>query len=152
MKGYIDIFIGRFFCLQFAINLKMSTKKIEVKVNMHCEKCKTQVLKAVTKVLGVSEVSVDLEKQMLVVIGDVDPVCVVARVRKTGKIAEIVSVGPPKKIEPKKEAEPDKEPCAIVCPPHPSYCPPLTYCYEAYPAIVVGHPQLPCENGGCSVM
>ncbi|PWA66512.1 reverse transcriptase domain-containing protein [Artemisia annua] len=59
---------------------------------MHCEKCKTEVLKAVTKLSGINEVSVDLEKQMLVVIGDVDPVCVVKRVRKIGKIAEMLAL------------------------------------------------------------
>ncbi|PWA37803.1 Heavy metal-associated domain, HMA [Artemisia annua] len=87
-------------------------KKIELKVNMHSQACKTKVLKAVTKVIGIDEVSADLEKQMLIVIGDVDPVCIVARVRKIGKIAEIVSVGPPKKPDPPK---PNPEPCKDLC-------------------------------------
>ena len=119
-------------------------QKIEVSVNMHCEKCKTEVLKAVTKLSGINEVSVNLEKQMLVVIGDVDPVCVVKRVRKIGKIAQMVSVGPPKKPDDKSKTEP----CVIVCPP-----PPPPPCYNGfYPAgIVVGHPQ-PCEDGTCFIL
>ncbi|KVI08058.1 Heavy metal-associated domain, HMA [Cynara cardunculus var. scolymus] len=43
---------------------------------MHDQKCKTKVLKAVTKLTGINEVSVDLAKQMVVVIGDVDPMLV----------------------------------------------------------------------------
>ncbi|GJT55680.1 heavy metal-associated isoprenylated plant protein 2-like protein, partial [Tanacetum coccineum] len=104
-------------------------QKIEVNVNMHCEKCKTEVLKAVTKLSGINEVSVNLEKQMLVVIGDVDPVCVVKAVRKTGKIANITSVGPPKKPDDKSKTDT----CAIFCPP-----PPPLPCYSGfYPAGVV---------------
>ena len=111
---------------------------------MHCEKCKTEVLKAVTKLSGINEVSVNLEKQMLVVIGDVDPVCVVKRVRKIGKIAQMVSVGPPKKPDDK----PKTDPCAIFCPP-----PPPPPCYNGfYPAgIVVGQPQ-PCDGGTCFIL
>ncbi|XP_024960176.1 heavy metal-associated isoprenylated plant protein 43-like [Cynara cardunculus var. scolymus] len=70
------------------------SKKIEVKVNMHDQKCKTKVLKAVTKLTGINEVSVDLAKQMVVVIGDVDPVCVVCRIRKIDKTAKIMLVLP----------------------------------------------------------
>ncbi|GJY72565.1 putative reverse transcriptase domain-containing protein [Tanacetum coccineum] len=55
------------------LSVKPLPDKIEVKVNMHCEKCKTEVLKAVMKLSGINEVLVNLEKQMLVVIRDVDP-------------------------------------------------------------------------------
>nr|GEU86401.1 heavy metal-associated isoprenylated plant protein 2-like [Tanacetum cinerariifolium] len=121
-----------------------SHEKIEVNVNMHCEKCKTEVLKVVTKLSGINEVSVNLEKQMLVVIGDVDPVCVVKAVRKIGKIANITSVGPPKKPDDKSKTDT----CAIFCPP-----PPPPPCYSGfYPAgVVVGHPQ-PCDGGTCFIL
>ncbi|KAJ0525054.1 putative heavy metal-associated domain, HMA, heavy metal-associated domain superfamily [Helianthus annuus] len=76
-------------------------QKIEVEVNMHCEKCRTDVLKSVTKLSGIDQVSVDLGKQVLVVVGDdVDPVSVVEHVKKTGKRAKIISVGPSKKPDP----------------------------------------------------
>ncbi|XP_024030630.1 heavy metal-associated isoprenylated plant protein 43 [Morus notabilis] len=80
----------------------MSTvKKTELKVNVNCEKCKKDVLKAVTKLSGINQVSVDATKGTLTVIGDVDPVMIVKQVRKARKCAEIISVGPPKPPEKK---------------------------------------------------
>ncbi|XP_024968094.1 heavy metal-associated isoprenylated plant protein 43-like [Cynara cardunculus var. scolymus] len=73
------------------------TKKIVLKVNFHCHKCKTRVLLALTKLIGIDQVSFDGDKGTVVVVGDVDPVCVATRVRKTGMIAQIESVGPNKK-------------------------------------------------------
>ncbi|XP_071725481.1 heavy metal-associated isoprenylated plant protein 2-like [Rutidosis leptorrhynchoides] len=74
-------------------------QEIKVKVSMHCEKCRTEVMKAVTKLSNVDNITVDLEKQMLVVIGDVDPVCVATCLRKKKRFAEITSVGPVKTKE-----------------------------------------------------
>lgn len=124
-----------------------------MKVNMHCQTCKTDVLKAVTNVLGIDEVSVDLEKQILVVIGDVDPVCVVARVRKIGKIAEIISVGPSKKPDVEKPKPKVPEPCPIPCLdsccqilyPHPGFI------NDFQPIVIGGYPQS-CDNGGCFIL
>ncbi|KAF3441469.1 hypothetical protein FNV43_RR15383 [Rhamnella rubrinervis] len=87
-------------------------KKTVIKVNINCEICKSDVLKAVTKLSGIDEVSVDGEKGLLTVTGEVDPVKVVKNVRKIGKAAEVVSVGPPKKEDKKKSPE------------KPSYLPP----------------------------
>ncbi|CAI9769255.1 unnamed protein product [Fraxinus pennsylvanica] len=89
----------------------MSTKKIELKVTINCLKCKTEILKAVAKLTAVDSVTVDVEKGTLTVVGGVDPVCIVTSIRKTGKCAEITSVGPPKKPEPKKESP--KKPCKL---------------------------------------
>ncbi|XP_010266366.1 PREDICTED: uncharacterized protein LOC104603903 [Nelumbo nucifera] len=92
----------------------MSTKKIEMKVNIPSNKCKTQLLKSVTKLQGIDQVSVDREKGTLTVIGTVDPVEVTKKVRKIVKVVQISSVGPPKKPpSPKKPEIP-------TCPP---YCP-----------------------------
>ncbi|KAI7742483.1 hypothetical protein M8C21_007167 [Ambrosia artemisiifolia] len=74
----------------------MVQQEIKIKVNMHSEKCRKGVLKTVTKLSGVHQVSVDLPKEMLVVIGDVDPVCVATCLRKKRWVAQIVSVGPKK--------------------------------------------------------
>ncbi|KAL3538378.1 hypothetical protein ACH5RR_001758 [Cinchona calisaya] len=95
-----------------------------MKVNINCQKCKTLVLRAVTKLEGVDQVTVDAEKGILTVVGEVDPVCVTTKVRKTGKYAEILSVGPPKKPDPPK---PDK-PLPPCCPP----CRFVTIDYEPY--------------------
>ncbi|KAL0289611.1 UNVERIFIED_CONTAM: Heavy metal-associated isoprenylated plant protein 2 [Sesamum calycinum] len=78
----------------------MSAKKIELKVGIYCEKCKTRVLKAVAKLKGI-----------LTVVGTVDPVCVTTQVRKAGNYAEITSVGAArKKPEPPKTktSQPEK--------------------------------------------
>ncbi|XP_076943096.1 heavy metal-associated isoprenylated plant protein 2-like [Bidens hawaiensis] len=77
-------------------------QEIKIKVNMHSEKCRKGVMKTITNLSGVDKVSVDLPKGMLVVIGDVDPVCVATCLRKKKWVAEIVSVGP-KKDEKKDE-------------------------------------------------
>uniref|UniRef100_A0A5B7BLE9 Putative heavy metal-associated isoprenylated plant protein 26 n=1 Tax=Davidia involucrata TaxID=16924 RepID=A0A5B7BLE9_DAVIN len=113
-------------------------KKIELKVNIQCQKCKTDVLKAVTKLTGIDQVSVDAEKGMLTVIGEVDPVLVATRVRKKGKAAEIISVGPPKPPEPPKkppEKPPPEKPlppccnkCQLVVVSHGFYDDPGHYC------------------------
>ncbi|KAA8535712.1 hypothetical protein F0562_030725 [Nyssa sinensis] len=86
-------------------------QKIELKVNIWCQKCKTDVLEAVTKLRGIDQVSVNSEKGMLTVIGEVDPVLVATRVKKKRKEAEIISVGPPKP-----PTEPPKKPPAETPP------------------------------------
>ncbi|CAA0842559.1 Heavy metal transport/detoxification superfamily protein [Striga hermonthica] len=67
---------------------------------------------------GIDEISIDLKGKKLLVIGTVDPVSVVSKLRKKNWSANIISVGPakepekkeePKKEEPKKEGEPKKE-------------------------------------------
>ncbi|KAM5562451.1 hypothetical protein ABKV19_017595 [Rosa sericea] len=78
-----------------------ASQEIVIKVNINCQICKTDVLKAVAKLTGITMVVVDGEKGLLRVVGDVDPVLVVKRLRKARKVAEIVSVGPPKPSEPK---------------------------------------------------
>ncbi|KAK9102425.1 hypothetical protein Sjap_019679 [Stephania japonica] len=90
-------------------------KKIVLKVSINCSKCKTQVLKAVTKLEGINSVAVDGEKGTVTVVGEVDPVEVTCGLRKTGKEVEIVSVGPNK--PPEKPPEPSKPlpPCCNDC-------------------------------------
>ncbi|KAK4476778.1 hypothetical protein RD792_015938 [Penstemon davidsonii] len=112
----------------------MTILKIVIKVAINCQKCKTQVLKAVAKLTGVDEVTVDAEKGTLTVVGSVDPVCVITNVRKTGKYAEITSVGPPKKPDP----------------PKPEPCKPLPRCCKECQLVAVSH--VTYENGGCSIL
>lgn len=56
---------------------------------------------------GVESVAMDMKDKKLTVTGDIDPVCVVAKLRKLCH-TEIVTVGPAKEPEKKKE-EPKKE-------------------------------------------
>ncbi|KAF5789688.1 putative heavy metal-associated domain, HMA, heavy metal-associated domain superfamily [Helianthus annuus] len=114
-------------------------QRIELKVNMYSGKCRRNVLKSVTKLSGIDQVSVDLEKETLVIVGNVDPVSVVKRVEKTGKRADIVSVGPPKKPDP-----PKCEPIKIA------YGHPV--CTNVYPTLVAYEQPYPCESGGCVIV
>ncbi|XP_052205297.1 heavy metal-associated isoprenylated plant protein 2-like [Diospyros lotus] len=94
-------------------------KVTELKVCISCEKCKTQILKAVTKLEGIVEVSVDEQKGILKVVGDVDPIQVAKQVRKTGKTAVFGSVSEPKPANPSPEkpkpANPPPAPLPSCC-------------------------------------
>ncbi|KAL1549810.1 heavy metal-associated isoprenylated plant protein 39-like [Salvia divinorum] len=78
-----------------------------------------RALKTVSALSGIDEISIDLKGKKLTVIGTVDPVSVVSKLRKKNWPAHIISVGPakepekpkeePKKEEPKKEEEAKKE-------------------------------------------
>lgn len=57
--------------------------------------------------VGVDSISMDMKDKKLTVIGDIDPVCIVSKLRKHYP-TEILSVGPAKEPEKKKE-EPKKE-------------------------------------------
>ncbi|KAL5767026.1 hypothetical protein ACOSQ2_013809 [Xanthoceras sorbifolium] len=110
-------------------------KKTVIKVNIYCQICKSDVLKAVTKLTGINEIFVDGEKGTLTVVGDVDPVCVIKKLRKIGKVAEIETVGPPKPPEPK--------PPVIL---------PLPPCCKDCQYVAVGYGYSPYDNRICSIL
>ncbi|KAL2513789.1 heavy metal-associated isoprenylated plant protein 43-like [Forsythia ovata] len=91
--------------------------KIELKVTIYCEKCKTEVLKPVAKLKGIDEVTLNAEKGTLTVVGTVDPVSIITAIRKTRKFVEITSVGPPKKPDSPKPVDTPNP-----CPPLPACC------------------------------
>ncbi|KAK2966195.1 hypothetical protein RJ640_008761, partial [Escallonia rubra] len=108
--------------------------RIKLKVNIHCQRCKSDVLKAVAKLRGIDQVSVDSEKGMVTVIGDVDPVLLTKKIRNTGKVAEIISVGPAKK------------------PKSPEWCPgkPLPPCCKNCQLVPVSYTSY--DRGVCSIL
>ena len=77
-----------------------------LKVELFDEKIKTKAMTAVSSLAGVQSVSVDMKNKKMTLTGDIDPVKVVAKLRKLCH-TDIDSVGPEK--EEKKKEEPKKE-------------------------------------------
>ncbi|XP_052205305.1 heavy metal-associated isoprenylated plant protein 43-like [Diospyros lotus] len=119
-------------------------KIIELKVCIACQKCKTQILKAVAKLEGLAEVSVDEQKGILKVVGDVDPIQVAKQVRKTWKTAVFGSVS-----EPKPKPKPDPEPPKTE-PPKPPPAPLPPCCSACCRLVEVRYEPYGVPN--CSIM
>ncbi|GLJ38975.1 hypothetical protein SUGI_0794480 [Cryptomeria japonica] len=78
-------------------------KKIVLKAEINCEKCRREAFEAIANVEGVESVTVDVEEKKVTVIGDVDPACLTMELRRLGW-ADLVSVGSHAKEEYKKQA------------------------------------------------
>lgn len=87
---------------------------------------------------GVNEVKLDVEKEILTVIGTADPVCITKKLRKAGYNANLASFGDPKKPDEKK---PNKSP---------DHCKPLPpYCNQCQ---LIGYSYVTYDNPGCSIL
>ncbi|CAL0320466.1 unnamed protein product [Lupinus luteus] len=87
----------------------MAQQKVVLKVlTMIDDKTKKKAIEAAADIFGVDSIAADTNEQILTVIGEMDTVAVVKKLKKVGKV-DIVSVGPAKEEKKEEKREEKKE-------------------------------------------
>ncbi|XP_058081222.1 heavy metal-associated isoprenylated plant protein 16-like [Magnolia sinica] len=123
-------------------------QKIVLKVQMNCQKCRTKAMEIAASTEGVISVTIDAEKEQVVVVGEgVDSIVLTSQLRKKVGYTDLISVEevkPEEKKEEPKKPEPEKNPppCIPYCHPYPHPCPQ----FVAYETVYDPNPSI------CSIM
>ncbi|KAK3010999.1 hypothetical protein RJ639_012936 [Escallonia herrerae] len=119
----------------------MVQQKIVIKVEMHCDKCRSKAMKIAAVAHGVNSVKIEGEdKDKVVVTGDgIDAACLTRSLRKKVGHAILVSV------EVLKHKDPEDKPVTIQWPS--GYC-----CQYQYPQLYLCKPVSDPEPPPCSIM
>ncbi|XP_039052876.1 heavy metal-associated isoprenylated plant protein 32-like [Hibiscus syriacus] len=81
------------------------SKKTVLSVELFCPKCRQNVMKVISDIVGITSIVLDASKNTVTVTGEADPFKIIKKVRKFRKHASIVSIGAAK--EEKKEEKKD---------------------------------------------
>nr|GMC98064.1 heavy metal-associated isoprenylated plant protein 39-like [Ipomoea batatas]GMC98171.1 heavy metal-associated isoprenylated plant protein 39-like [Ipomoea batatas] len=82
-------------------------QKLVLKLELIDDKDKKKAMKTVSTLPGIDSIAIELKEKKLTIIGDVDPIVVVGKLRKSWH-TEILTVGPAKEPEKKKVEEEKK--------------------------------------------
>ncbi|KZV17534.1 hypothetical protein F511_34456 [Dorcoceras hygrometricum] len=101
-----DSCCGGFLILGSAV-VSIFFQKVVLKLDLADEKIRKKAMKNISGISGIESIAMDSKDKKLTITGDIDAVSVVAKLRKLCH-AEIVTVGPAKEPEKKKD-DPKKE-------------------------------------------